>query len=161
MAVKEERPMLLENQWQNGYVTADLDLAIATLKEQYGLQKFKVLSRGEGPGAPVRTPQGEGNLVVKAGVAILGRLTIEIIEPVSGPVEFYREFLVPGLPLRLHHLGLYTDDIDKVCAESERLGRPVVMEGRYDGGGYAYVDARATLGHYLEYVWPIPDHFRR
>jgi hypothetical protein len=153
--------VLLENHFQNCYVTADLDLGIATLKEQYGIAKFKVLSRGEGPGQRVRTPHGEGDLVVKAGVAILGNLTIELMEPVSGPVEIFREFLVPGLPLRLHHIGLYTDDIEGVRDQNERLGRPVVMEGGYAGGGYAYIDARATLGHYLEYVWPIPDYYRR
>ena len=111
---------------------------------------------GKGGGLPVWTPTGEGEMVVKTAVAQVGRLTLEVMEPVSGLVDIYREFVVPGQPLRLHHLAMYAQDLDAVRAESERLGRPVVMAAEFKGGRLIYVDARATLGHYLEYVWVAP-----
>jgi hypothetical protein len=153
--------MFFENHYQISYVTPDLDLGIAAFKEQFGIENFRSPGGGGGGGQPVWTPKGEGILRVKAAVAFVGDLTIEVMEPVSGPDEIYRDFLVPGQPLRLHHLGMRCDDIEKVRTESERLGRPVVLSGEFKNGKFMYVDARATLGHYLEYVALPPEYWRR
>jgi hypothetical protein len=147
--------VFLENPYQVSYVTADLDVGIAAFREQFGVGEFKRLG-GDGPGTPVWTPQGTGEMVVKTAVAKIGRLILEIMQPVSGLVDMYRDFLIPGQPLRLHHIAVLTDDIDKVREASERAGRPVVMAIDFAGGRLIYVDARATLGHYLEYVWTEP-----
>jgi hypothetical protein len=127
--------MFLENPYQLSYVTADLDAAIAIMKEQFGVEGFRVIS-GSGPGLHVWTPEGEGEMVVKTAVARAGKWVIEIMEPVSGPVGHFRDHLEPGQPLRMHHIGVMTDD--------------------FKGGRLIYVDARATLGHYVEYVWTAP-----
>jgi hypothetical protein len=147
--------MFLENPYQLSYVTADLDQAIAVMKEQFGVEGFRILS-GSGPGLRVWTPEGEGDMVVKTAVARAGKWIIEIMEPVSGPVGHFRDHLQPGKPLTLHHIGVMTDDIDAARAASEKMGRPVVMAADFKGGRLIYVDARATLGHYVEYVWAAP-----
>jgi len=144
--------VFLENQYQISYVTDDLEAGVAAFKEQFGVAEFRILADGTGSGSQVWTPEGEGPMVVKAAVARVGKLIIEIMEPVSGMVSLYRDFIVPGQPLRMHHIAMLTDDIDTVRVESERLGRPVVMSAEFKGGKLIYVDARATLGHYLEYV---------
>jgi hypothetical protein len=147
--------MFLENPYQVSYVTSDLDAGMAVFKEQFGVESFRVLADGTG-GSHVWTPQGEGQMVVKAAVARMGKTVLELMQPVSGLVGIYRDHLLPGQTLRLHHLAMLVDDIDAVRAESEKMGRPVVMASDFKGGRLIYVDARDSLGHYLEYVWTAP-----
>jgi hypothetical protein len=149
--------VFLENQYQVSYVTANLEEAIAVFKEQYGVTKFRILSDGSGPGMHVWTPKGEGEVSVAVAVAKVGDMVIELMEPVSGLDSLYRDAIVPGQPITLHHLAMRCDDVDAMRAESERQGRPVVMAGGTRGLKLIYVDARATLGHYLEYVQFPPE----
>ena len=148
--------MFLEKPYQVSYVTADLEAAMALFREQYGVARFRVLSDGSGPGMRAWTPAGEGEMRVRVAVARLGDMVLELMEPVDGLVDIYRDFLVPGQPVRLHHLAMMCDDIDRVRAESEAMGRPVALAGESGGLRLIYVDARASLGHYLEYVQPPP-----
>jgi hypothetical protein len=139
----------LANHYQNAYVTADIDAAVARVEAQFGL-----------PGKAQRldatqkfwTPEGEGDGVLKLAFLQLGHLQYELIEPVGGNVALYRDALVPGQLLRFHHVAMRVDDIDAVRAGSERNGRKVVLSGEAPGIRFLYVDARDTLGHYLEYM---------
>jgi hypothetical protein len=143
--------VFLENPYQISYVTPDLDQGVAAFREEFGVGEFQILPSSGA--AQVWTPAGAGEMVVKTAVARVGRLILEVLEPVSGLVDIYRDALAPGDRLRLHHVAMLTTDIDAVRVESERRGRQVVMAIDFDGGRLIYVDARATLGHYLEYVW--------
>jgi hypothetical protein len=41
-------------------------------------------------------------------------------------------------------------------AEIAKLHLPLAFEGEVPGLIFIYLDARETLGHYLEYVWASP-----
>lgn len=157
MTMQKDTTMLLAGHFQNAYVTADVDAAVAAMIEQFELA------------APPRriearqiftTPEGPGEAVMRMAFIQMGRLQYELIQPVSGCVGIYAEFVVPGRPLTLHHAAMRTADIDAVRLASEKHGRPVVLSGenRELDLRFIYVDARATLGHYLEYV-QAPDSF--
>jgi hypothetical protein len=144
--------MLLKGHYQNAYVTHDRQWAMDHVSEKYGLRdwlQFEVEF-------PVQTPDGEQLQATKVAAAWAGHLQIELIEPVSGYIDPFLPYLPEDKSdpsLRFHHISLRRESIDEIKQEIAQLGLPVVCEGGIPDLIYHYVDTRATLGHYLEYVW--------
>ena len=153
--------MFYENQYQLAYVTPDLDQGIALLEQQYGVPAFKGLGGDNFVENNVWTPDGDRDIGMRVAIATVGHLTIEVLQPVSGATEIFTDMLLPGQPLRLHHIGMRTNDLDAVRAGHEAAGRQIVMAGGYKLAKFIYVDARATLGHFLEYAQAPAEHWDR
>ncbi len=145
---------LFANVWQLGYVTTDLDRAIDELGTTLGLEHCLRLPSG---GATFHAGDEVVPWESKFAMAARGGLIIELIEPVSGEVGFYRDLLPAdgSFALRLHHLAMFAETGD---AEWDRLGGllataglrfdyTMVIPGRVRAG---YVDTRALLGHFIE-----------
>lgn len=144
--------MLLEGHYQNAYVTRDLEQALAIFSTRYGVQGAKSFQAE----VEVTTPAGKGIAVNKIAFIWIGNLQYELIEPVSGPVDLYREAL-PEQGLRFHHICMRSHDWDATLAEVERQKLPIVYRGDTSSGlKFIYADARDTLGHYLEFTWVPP-----
>jgi hypothetical protein len=145
---------LLANVWQFGYVTTDLDQAMEFMSERFGLEHC------------VKLPTGGGTFLVgdepadwhaKFAMGARGGKIVELIEPVSGHVDFYTRLLPPdgSFAVRLHHIATFIDNGDE---EWERLGRLLAGSGlRFDYTllipnrvRAGYVDTTAELGHWLE-----------
>ena len=145
----------LAKQFQLAYVTRDLDYAAAMLAEEYGVQGF-VVSRFE---LALTTPPGSAS--IKVGIAWVDDLQIELIQPIGGNVEIYLHAL-PEERTRVafHHVAMWVsgdlDDWDR--CRSGIADRKIALEGGREGMRFAYVDERAHLGHFLEYVW-MSEHF--
>lgn len=144
--------MWLEGHFQNAYVTRDLEAAIELFRAKYGVPSFNTYE-GE---LEVATPAGRGPAFNRVAFGWVGNLQFELIQPVSGLVDFYKEALPPGDGVRFHHICMRTNDLDAVRSAVDAEQRPIVYEGASTGVRYFYVDARDTLGHYLEYV-QMPD----
>jgi len=143
----------LSNHYQNAYVTRDLDQALEVFRTRYGFDGF---NRYEVQ-FELETQSGRGTAAVKLALGWLGNLQYELIQPVSGLVDVYREGVSDQHLLRFHHVCMRVDDWDRFRAE---LDRPVVMSGGTPGHlQWVYVDARDTLGHYLEYCWMTPQRW--
>ena len=148
--------MTLENHYQNAYITADLDEALAMFRTQYGFDGFKRLEVSY----ELRTPTTRGMATVKMALGWIGNLQYELIQPVAGLVDVYREGLPDRYPLRFHHVCMRIHDWPEFRAGLDRDKRPVVMEGGTPGHlQFVYVDARDSLGHYLEYCWMTPERW--
>jgi hypothetical protein len=145
--------MFLCNHYQNAYVTADVDRAVDLLRSQFGVEDVLRMDAVQ----RMRTPDGEGDVTLKLAFAWIGALQYELIQPVSGPAGIYSRAVVADQPMRFHHVAMRTEDLDTVRSESERLGRPVVVVGSSGPVRFLYVDARDTLGHYLEYMSAPPE----
>lgn len=140
--------MLLENHYQNAYVTRDIEQALSLFRARYGVADAGYF-RAE---VAVTTPHGTGIAVNKVAFIWIGKLQYELIEPVSGPVDLFREAL-PEQGLRLHHICMRSFDWGATLAEVERRKLPVVLRGDSASGlSFLYADARDTLGHYLEFA---------
>jgi hypothetical protein len=145
---------LLANVWQFGYVTTDLDRAIEFMAERFGLTHCVKLPAGGTFLAGSQPAQFEA----KFAMGSRGGTIIELIEPVSGEVDFYRRVL-PGagneFAVRLHHIATFTqtgDDewarINALLDEANlRVDYTLVIPDRVRAG---YVDTTAELGHWLE-----------
>lgn len=148
--------MALHGHYQNAYVVRDLDEAIRRLGEHHGVEGFAALEAD----FLLKTPTGERSARMRVALGWAGRLQIELIQPISGDVDIYSAYLPadPGdATPRLHHVAVRRDDLAAMRAEIAGLKFPVVFEGEGPGIEYVLLDARESLGHYLEYVWATPD----
>lgn len=135
--------------FQNAYVTRDLAKALAGLRSRHGVD-------GEVMEIPfatdVITPQGKGPVAAKVALVWVGNVQLELIEPVSGLGQIYSDALPEDDSLRFHHVGMRVFDMEALRAEAAAKGWPIVFQGGGEGFQFTYVDARDTLGHYLEYI---------
>ncbi len=101
----------------------------------------------------------DSELKVKIALGWHDGCEIELIEPIAGNVDFYHEALAADFAPRLHHTGVLVKDWDKLKADVAAGGFPVIMSGELGDINFAYVDLRAQLGHYVEYMW-MSDSYR-
>jgi hypothetical protein len=136
--------------YQIAYVTGDLARGTEMLQTRFGVPPFSCVSLDLNLSTPAAAA------TIKVGIAWVGDLQIELIEPVSGAVEVYLAAL-PHDPsaLAFHHLAMrVSGDIQSWHRVRGQLAEErIAIEGGRDDMRFAYLDERATLGHYLEYVW--------
>jgi hypothetical protein len=158
----EQLADLLANIWQFGYVTSDLDRGLEELGGRFGLTHHFRVPTGD---SVWQTDAGASPFEAKFAMAARGGLVVELIEPVSGDVDFYRQVLPDdgSFAIRLHHYAAFVQTGD---AEWERLrallrasdldvDRTLVIPGNVRAG---YIDTRPDLGHYLEICQIEPGH---
>ncbi|MFT4230258.1 MAG: VOC family protein [Microbacterium sp.] len=140
--------------YQLGYVTTDLDEAIDGYARTLGGVDFSISDRTLRP----RLRHVDSSLRVRFGLGFVGDVMVELIEPVSGETGFYADLLPPsGFGIALHHFGYLLDPradwgafraaVDEERVAFELSGDPNVV----------YLDTRAELGHYVEYLHFTPD----
>jgi hypothetical protein len=141
--------MLEGKHFQNAYVTRDIGKAIAAFKARANIRKLLEFT----PTTEVMTPTGRGMQTNKLAFIWVGDLQYELIEPVSGKVDLYRDALPTGDGPKFHHICMRVDNWDDFRARVDKQPYPVVLEGGSDALKFLYLDAREFLGHYLEYTW--------
>jgi len=139
--------LYVERHFQIAYVTRDIDAAARMFAERYGIRSFHYMRDIPfGPGATTHV-----------GLAWAGDVMIELIQPNGAATNLYSTWLpAAGQLLRCHHLGHRAPDAaawQRVGELAARSGLPVALQGDSQGIHYLYLDARADLGHYLEYIY--------
>ena len=136
---------LMENAFQIAYVTSDLDRAMEIMRRDYGWGEFLVL-------------RDMPDALTHMALAYSGDMMIELMQPVAASGDFYSDHLdgAAGFTMRHHHFGYLRDSREAMAerrAAHVALGHGIVLEGETPGAvQYLYVDCRATIGHFLEYV---------
>lgn len=131
---------------QLGYVTRNLEKALAVYRERHDIADFFLLLPKPGTVGP------------RVGLAYRGDSMIEIIEPAAGAEGVYGD-AIPDEDgtVRLHHIAYVIDDFDditEIVREYERRGYSVPVNRDTGQGVYlVYVDTREELGHYLEFLY--------
>lgn len=140
---------------QFGYVTTDLDRGIDIFARRYGIPSFARFT-----GKRAVEYQGQPAMLdLSFALADFDGGQIELIQPNPGCVTLYSDGLPEaGFGMFLHHVAMPFDGDaarwEGFAAELEVQGRSLAMAVRLgERSGFLYVDERATLGHYLEYVW--------
>ena len=148
--------MFLENHYQNAYITKDLDRAMDLFRTRYDFDGFKHFEVSY----ELKTPAKSGIATVKLALGWVGELQYELIQPISGFTDIYNEGLPDRYPLRFHHAAMRIPDWDVFRARVDREKLPVAIEGGTPGQlHFLYIDARDTVGHYLEYCWMTPQRW--
>jgi hypothetical protein len=139
--------------FQNAYVTRNLESAVKAITQRHGIRDWVYFE----PKMDVYTPvAGNAPCHVKVGLGWVGGLQIELIEPVSGNLQHYLDYLptsTTDYSPRLHHICMRVPDWDKARDEIAEKRWPVAYEGGVEGCKFVYLDARDSLGHYVEYMW--------
>jgi hypothetical protein len=151
--------MSLFGLYQNAYVARDLGRAMDLMSVRHGIDGFLSFDAQ----MTLRTGSGEKPAHFRVALGWVGGLQIELIQPVSGFVEAYADYLPADpsdLSPRLHHVAVRRNDLEAMRREIESSGLPVVFESEGAGLACALLDARESLGHYLEYVWATPEGWK-
>jgi hypothetical protein len=137
---------------QIGYATTDCKEAVKRYGERYGVANFLLLPDTQSIIAPDRTA------TINVAMAFVNGTMIELIEPAGGADTIYREVLpTNGFAVRHHHLGYAMFSEAEWEAKQEEIERQkisVVLSGEAPGViRYQYIDLRADIGHYVEYLY--------
>jgi hypothetical protein len=154
----EPRPIkalgdLWANIWQVCYVTPDLDRGMEELRDLLGVENATEVPV---EGATFMKGGKEVDWEPRVAMGARGGLIVELIEPVSGEVDFYRRFLPKdGGVLGFHHLAMLVPLGDEPWHAVEKLLAEHDLGFEYtilipDRARLAYVDTTALLGHYIE-----------
>ncbi|MBW8784855.1 MAG: VOC family protein [Novosphingobium sp.] len=151
-----EKAVSLRGFYQLGYVTRNLEGAIKLLGAGFDLSDFNHFDVD----LPLRTPTGSKTASVRVGTAWVGRVQVEVIQPISGFVDSY----VASLPAeatdptpRFHHVAVRRESIEEMERDVAELELPVVFRTGGAGVDSIFVDARSRLGHHLEFVCATPE----
>ena len=149
--------MLTGRHYQNAYVTRNVDKAVAEFRARADVRTIMETE------VPVRvwTPQGEGTGVQKLAFVWIEDMQYELIEPGDGDVlAIYRDALPADDRIAFHHICHVVDDWDATMARIAVQEFPVVLKGGNPQFlQFCYIDARPWLGHYVEYVWMVPERW--
>jgi hypothetical protein len=144
---------LYANVWQVCYVTPDLDRGMEELRDLMGIENSIEVPV---EGATFMKRGEEVDWEPRVAMGARGGLIVELIEPVSGEVEFYREALpTDGGALGFHHLAMLVPLGDEAWSSVENVLGENDMSFEYtilipERARLAYVDTRAQLGHWIE-----------
>jgi len=134
--------------FQLGYVTGDLDGAMATWRSRYAVPDFFVFS-------PRDFPAPEGAAVpLRVALGYQGSVMVELIEPDPTDAGLYKGALRPDGGTMLHHLGYLVDEgnfanYPKQIAE---LGIKMPFAHDSDELKVLYADTREDSGLFTEIV---------
>jgi hypothetical protein len=74
---------------------------------------------------------------------------LELLQPLPGGAEILHDWLRRRGP-GLHHLGVRVDSIAAATEQMTALGYPLLLDGYWDTGGFAYYDTERALGYLVE-----------
>jgi Glyoxalase/Bleomycin resistance protein/Dioxygenase superfamily len=130
------------------YLTRQFDTARALLSSDLGAKSFIEL------GVIAILDERNEEVRMRLGLGYLGTSYVELIEPLSGPLDFYWESLRGATSPMIWHHCCYAvpsrEQMRRIRALHERAGRAVAIASR--SGDFFYIDTRTLCGHYTEYV---------
>ena len=140
--------MSRDNYYQYAYVTTDWRRAMEDISRTHQIGSFMEMPDAEFDTGPGKTA------VCHFALAYKNDLQFEVIQPISGDCSVYQWGLPDtGYATRFHHLGRHFADRTEFDRERaagvSRWELPVAADTM--GGTYAYFDARADVGHFIEY----------
>ena len=143
--------------YQNAYVCDDIEAAIAQFRTHTGIGKVAIHDVDQ----MISTPSGPKRVASHLAFIWIGDLQYELIQIVADETGIYAHCQPNGGPLRFHHICMRVDDWDSFRAKVDHQSLPVVMERAIEGDllKFLYLDARETLGHYLEYIWTTDERW--
>ena len=144
--------MIVDNIFQIAYVTRNIDKAMATFRAQADL-RTEYYTETE---YTVKSPAGPRDMHVKLAFMWVGDFHYELIEPIAGLEDIWGPALPQDDSLGFHHICMRVWDWDKFRSDVERQPYPIAFEGGSGPNYFLYLDARKTLGHFLEYAY-LPD----
>lgn len=140
--------MIQGKHYQNAYVTRDMEQSLAFFRDQCGAENASSFEVE----VDVWTPSGSGKVRNRLAFIWIDNLQYELIQPVSGLVDIYTNAIPNDEHMQFHHICMRVPAWRPFRDRVDDQGYKVVLEGGDENLRYLYLDARDTVGHYLEYT---------
>ena len=143
--------------WQNAWVVPDVEAAALAWVKNFNVGPFFVTEYGDDKLTDLVYRGQPGSLNIKVVCSHAGPVQIELIERLDDKPTPYTDTVAVG-ESRLHHIAVWTDDIDADLAHYAEQGAAAAITGRViDFVRFAYVDTQSTLACMVELVERHPD----
>jgi hypothetical protein len=150
--------MLTGHHYQNAYICADIDAAIAHFRTRAEIGEVTPFAVDQ----QIWTPAGMKRVASKLAFIWLGDLQYELIEVEADETGVYGNYKDNGGLLHFHHVCMRVSEWEPFRAAVAAQDLPVVLERAHDDQlKFLYLDAREFCGHYLEYTWMTDARWRQ
>jgi len=136
-------------------VTADVDRAVRTYADRYGLGPWRVFAYDDS-NMDVTIGGGDADFQMRVGLCQVGGFVIELIQPVGHDNVYSESLAAHGGADHVHHLKLEAVDFGAASRRLEAIGLSKTFDGRFAGGDETseahgvYYDTEDDLGFVLE-----------
>lgn len=136
---------------QIGIVVRDLQRSTELLSSIFGVGPFHFIEWPNRPDAKYWFRGQEENIKIRQAFVQAGSLELELIQPLEGTRNAYREFL-DAKGEGIHHVLFETADMDQAIEEFVRKGVKVLQNGTgiRPGTRWALLDTQDLVGFLIE-----------
>lgn len=136
---------------QIGIVVRDLERATQYLTSLFGIGPFRFIEWPNRPNSKYIYRGNEEHIKIRQAFVQLGPLELELIQPMEGDRNAYREFLEQKGG-GIHHVLFEVDDMDQVVRSLSEKGVGVLQAGTgiRPGTRWALLDTQEWVGFLLE-----------
>jgi len=136
---------------QIGIVVPDLERSTTLLQQLFGVGPFKFIEWPNRPDSKYWFRGREENIKLRQGFVQAGDLELELIQPLEGEQNAYRQFLDEHGG-GIHHVLFEVDDMDSAVAALEPHGVKVLQAGTgiRPGTRWVLLDTFALVGFLVE-----------
>jgi len=136
---------------QVGIVVPDLEQSTRLLTSLFGIGPFSFVEWPNRPGSQYQYRGTPEHIRISQAFVQLGDVEVELIQPLEGEHNAYKEFLdqVGG---GIHHVLFEVSDIEVVLQQLAKSGVNVLQSGTgiRPGTRWALLDTREMLGFFIE-----------
>jgi catechol 2,3-dioxygenase-like lactoylglutathione lyase family enzyme len=136
---------------QIGIVVPDLGKTTRLLTSLFGIGPFRWVEWPNRPGSNYQYRGVDEHIRITQAFVQLGAVEVELIQPLEGERNAYREFLT-ATGGGIHHVLFEVTDMDSVLAELAKSGVSVLQSGSgiRPGTRWALLDTQELLGFLVE-----------
>jgi methylmalonyl-CoA/ethylmalonyl-CoA epimerase len=138
---------------QIGIVVPDLEAAIRTYRDIYGIGPWEVFEIGPENSKDARLYGQPVEWRGRAAITMVGRVMWELIQPVDANDLFGRFLAERGGGV--HHIAVATPDFRRALQQQAERGNQPILEGTFMGVEVDYLNTERDLGVILE-VFSVP-----
>lgn len=136
---------------QLGIVVPNLDQSTRILQDLFGLGPFKFIEWPNRPDSKYWFRGNEESIRIKQGFVQAGKLELELIQPLEGERNAYRQFL-DATGGGIHHVLFEVDNMDAIVEALEPKGVRVLQAGTgiRPGTRWVLLDSKELVGFLIE-----------
>jgi methylmalonyl-CoA/ethylmalonyl-CoA epimerase len=151
MTANSSSELKLERIVQIGIVVPDLDKTTRLLSSLFGIGPFRSVVWPSRPESKYQYRGAEEHILISQAFVQLGQVEIELIQPLEGERNAYKQFL-DETGGGIHHILFEVKDIDPVLQALAESGVTVLQSGTgiRPGTRWALLDTQEQLGFLVE-----------
>ncbi len=140
---------------QVAVIVRDLDAAVRCYADEYGVGPWAIFEFSPDTVSDMVIDDTPARYAMRLAVANIGRLQIELIEPLDDKSIYAKHLAAHGETL--HHVALAVDDYAGAEKALRAKGHHILMGGNHNGVTYSYFSTEKDLGFPVELYSATPQ----